>query len=74
MPDSTGPVMRIAHLLLFATIVGAALAGCGQKGPLYLRENPPPNVKPVRGNEYKPVPYPSGLPADAESDGASAPK
>jgi len=65
--------MRIAHLLLLAA-VGPALAGCGQKGPLYLRENPPPNVKPARADQYKPVPYPKGAPADAEPDGAPAAK
>jgi len=35
------------------------LAGCGQKGPLYLRDQPPPGIKPERPAPYKPVPYPS---------------
>ena len=34
------------------------LAGCGQKGPLYLRDNPPPGVKPAKPPAPKPVPYP----------------
>jgi predicted small lipoprotein YifL len=36
----------------------ALLAGCGQRGELYLRENPPPGLKPERPAAYKPVPYP----------------
>ena len=41
----------IALLLLVA-------AGCGQKGPLYLRETPPPGMKAPRPEPYKPLPYP----------------
>lgn len=33
-------------------------AACGQRGPLYLRDSPPPGVKPERPPPYKPVPYP----------------
>ena len=42
-------------------LVLAALAlagGCGQKGPLYLRDNPPPGVRPAKPAPAKPVPYP----------------
>jgi predicted small lipoprotein YifL len=35
-----------------------AAAACGQRGPLYLRDNPPPGVKPEKRDTYKPVPYP----------------
>lgn len=35
-----------------------AASACGQKGPLYLRENPPPGVKPAKPPAPKPVPYP----------------
>ena len=35
-----------------------AAGGCGQRGPLYLRDNPPPGVKPEKRDTYKPVPYP----------------
>lgn len=48
-------------LLRFAS-VGVALAlaagGCGQKGSLYLRDSPPPGVKPAKPPSVKPVPYP----------------
>ena len=33
-------------------------AGCGQKGPLYLRDSPPPGVVPPKPKPYEPVPYP----------------
>ena len=36
-------------------------AGCGQKGPLYLRDSPPPGVKPPKPKPYEPVPYPREL-------------
>jgi predicted small lipoprotein YifL len=34
-------------------------AGCGQKGPLYLRDKPPASVKPPRPEPFKPLPYPN---------------
>ena len=54
------------RFLLLAWVL-ALLAGCGQKGPLYPRDNPPPGVKPPKAETYKPVPYPK----DAERDSAS---
>jgi len=40
----------------------AAAAACGQRGPLYLRDNPPAGVKPPQKRDtYKPVPYPESL-------------
>jgi predicted small lipoprotein YifL len=42
-------------------------AGCGQRGPLFLRDSPPPGYKPPKVDTFKPVPYPK----DAERDGAS---
>ncbi len=47
-------------------LVAALLAGCGQKGPLYLREKPPPGAKPQQEEPYKPKPYPK----DASQEGA----
>jgi len=59
--------MRTAFLL--AVSIAFALAGCGQKGPLYLRDNPPPGVKPKKAEPYQPVPYPTdAAPAGAASD------
>jgi predicted small lipoprotein YifL len=45
----------------FLLILGVAIvltAGCGQKGALYLRDKPPPGVKPPKPATPKPVPYP----------------
>ena len=53
------------RLLVF---IAAALlaAGCGQRGPLYLRDNPPPGVKPPKPSAYQPAPYPADAERDAE--------
>jgi predicted small lipoprotein YifL len=57
--------------LFFGAALSLAVLGCGQKGPLYLRDNPPPGVKPpVR--EYKPVPYPKDAPKDAPNPAPNA--
>jgi predicted small lipoprotein YifL len=45
----------------FLVAVGVAIvltAGCGQKGVLYLRDKPPPGVKPPKPVAPKPIPYP----------------
>lgn len=47
--------MRLRLLLAAITLAAAA---CGQRGPLYLRESPPPGVKPPKPHPYEPVPYP----------------
>jgi predicted small lipoprotein YifL len=47
-------------LLVFAACALLA-AGCGQKGPLYLRDKPPPGVKPPKPKPYEPVPYPPDI-------------
>ncbi len=51
--------MRFLFLLgaVIALCAGMA-AGCGQKGPLYLSDNPPPGSQPSPTKAYKPVPYP----------------
>ena len=59
--------MRSALLLV---LLAAAVAGCGQKGPLYFRESPPAGVKPPRPEPYQPVPYPKEAGEDERSDGA----
>jgi predicted small lipoprotein YifL len=53
--------MRL-RLRAVSIIAACALAaGCGQKGPLYLRDSPPPGVKPPKPKPYEPVPYPREL-------------
>jgi predicted small lipoprotein YifL len=46
------------RFLLVCAALALAAAGCGQKGPLYLRDSPPPGVKPPKPAPVKPVPYP----------------
>ena len=50
-------LLAVTRLLLVVAAMAAA-AACGQRGPLYLRDNPPPGVKPEKRDTYKPVPYP----------------
>jgi predicted small lipoprotein YifL len=57
--------MRFAALLAAAVLLAA---GCGQRGPLYLRDNPPPGVKPPKAKAPPPLPYP------ADSDSATEKK
>jgi predicted small lipoprotein YifL len=60
-------VMRFSVLVVSLLILAA---GCGQKGPLYLRDKPPPGVKPPRPEAYKPLPYPKDAGDDESADGA----
>jgi predicted small lipoprotein YifL len=46
------------RILVLAAVAAVFAAGCGQKGPLYLRDSPPPGVKPAKPAAPKPVPYP----------------
>jgi predicted small lipoprotein YifL len=55
---------------LFALSMLMLAAGCGQKGPLYLRDNPPPGVKPAKSEAYKPLPYPKEAGEDERPGGA----
>jgi predicted small lipoprotein YifL len=48
------PVLALAALLALVALA----AGCGHKGPLFLRDSPPPGVKPPKPKPYEPVPYP----------------
>ena len=56
--------MRFAFLIVALVFA----AGCGTKGPLYFRDNPPPGVKPPRPEPYKPVPYPTDTDEDQDAD------
>jgi predicted small lipoprotein YifL len=48
----------LVRFLLSLVALALAAAACGQKGPLYLRDKPPPGVKPEKPPVPKPVPYP----------------
>lgn len=61
--------MRTGAYLLIVAAAAVTLAGCGQRGPLYLRDKPPAGVKPDRPEPpYRPVPYPAE--ADGERGGS----
>jgi predicted small lipoprotein YifL len=47
---------KLSPVLLVLAV--ALVAGCGKKGPLYLRDSPPPGIKPAKPKPYTPVPYP----------------
>lgn len=57
--------MRL-RLLLAALMLAAA--ACGQRGPLYLRDKPPPGVKPPPPQPYEPVPYPREIRSGPRED------
>ena len=59
--------MRLSPFALSLLLLAA---GCGQKGPLYLRDNPPPWVKPAKAEAYKPLPYPKEAGEDERPGGA----
>lgn len=45
-------------------------AGCGQRGDLYLRDNPPPGVKAPKPEVYTPLPYPKDAGENENAGGA----
>ncbi len=55
--------MRIIVLIVAAALLAA---GCGQRGPLFLRDKPPAGVKPPKPPALQPVPYPADADGDAE--------
>jgi len=57
--------MRTVFVLALAALLAM---GCGQRGPLYLRESPPPGVKPEKPAPYEPVPYPKGGQGEEEAN------
>jgi predicted small lipoprotein YifL len=59
--------MRIVPTVVAVVL---AVAACGQKGPLFLRDDPPPGYKP-KAEVYKPVPYPADPAADPGAGGAA---
>ena len=59
--------MRSAFPLAVSAVI-ALVAGCGQRGDLYFRDNPPPGVKPRQAEPYTPVPYPKDTERDASDN------
>ena len=59
--------MRLAVLVVSLLLLAA---GCGQRGSLYLRDNPPPGVKPPKPEAYKPLPYPKEAGENESAGGA----
>jgi predicted small lipoprotein YifL len=52
--------MRLLALGAVMVVLASSLtSGCGQKGSLYLSDNPPPGAKPAKPPAPKPVPYPA---------------
>ena len=51
--------LRLSCAALAATLSIALLGACGQKGALYLRDNPPAGTKVPKPATPKPVPYPA---------------
>ena len=60
----------MARLLIAAALL-LGVTACGQKGPLYFRDNPPPGYKAPKPDPYKPVPYPKDMPTDAPQGAAT---
>ena len=61
--------MRPVALAILLSSLLMLAAGCGQRGALYLRDNPPPGVKPPRPEAYKPQPYPKDAAEDQAPSG-----
>lgn len=53
--------MRSLALVAVAVLLAAA---CGQRGPLYLRGQPPPG--PPEAEPYQPLPYPADTERNSE--------
>ncbi|MEX0637263.1 MAG: lipoprotein [Burkholderiales bacterium] len=52
--------------LAFVAAVVLLAAACGQRGPLYLRDQPPPGVTPPKAEPHQPVPYPADTERNSE--------
>ena len=51
--------MRFLPRFLPLGVALVLLAGCGQKGPLFLRDNPPPGQEARKSERYEPIPDPA---------------
>jgi predicted small lipoprotein YifL len=54
--------------LVLIALVAMLASGCGQRGPLYLRDQPPPGVTVPKSEPYEPVPYPPDLERAPETE------
>jgi predicted small lipoprotein YifL len=59
---------RISTVALAAVAAVSLLGACGQKGALYLRDNPPAGIKVPKPATPKPVPYPVDPSTEREKD------
>lgn len=59
----------MTRIVVLGIAVALLATACGQRGPLYLRDNPPPGVKPPKPEAYKPVPYPKETEAGEAAGG-----
>ena len=57
-------MVNFMRLLALVAALALVASGCGQRGPLYLRDSPPPGMKPEKRDTYKPVPYPPTAPEE----------
>jgi predicted small lipoprotein YifL len=58
--------MRMPSSAFALALAFLALAGCGQRGPLYLRDSPPPGIRPAKPAPGPVLPYPKRGEDDAE--------
>ena len=58
------------RLVLIVFLLLLLVAGCGQRGGLYLREAPPPGVRLSKPEPYTPLPYPKEAGEDESAGGA----
>jgi len=63
-------MLDFMRFLVLAVSLCLGVAGCGQKGSLYFRDNPPAGVKPPNPDPYRPLPYPKEESKDAEREPA----
>lgn len=54
------------HTALLTALLALPLAACGQKGPLYLPDNPPAGLRAPKPPAPKPIPYPVTPGGDTE--------
>lgn len=61
-------LLRPCTVALAAAAAAVCLSACGQKGPLYLRDNPPAGTRIPKPTTPKPVPYPAEVTEPGKQD------